>query len=359
VSLNSIKRGMRTDSLTADNLTSKVVIRPGGRSSVSGVVATVFGSTGFVGRYAVNRLGRVGCQVVIPYRGDGINTRHLKLMGDYGQIVPIPFDLYDEESIRRAVSRSNVVVNLLGAQYETRNFSFHDIHVKATYRIAKIAQEAGVKRFIQMSTVGADRNSNSEWIRTKAMSEEIVRNFFPDTSTILRCCTIYGQEDQFLTRLAALANTVPVMPLINKGKQRLQPLYVQDVANAILCAISSPESMGKIYELGGPKVLTLEQVVNLVLDQIVQKSNALNISYKWAHFYGYLFEWLPVAWRLLSRDHVNQMSNDLIVSENALKLSDLGLIPHPYESSIPEVLLAFRAGRKPQDYPDRSPLSDA
>jgi len=351
------KRGLRSDLLSAENLTSKIVIRPGGRQSVSGVVATVFGSTGFLGRYVVNRLGRIGCQVIIPYRGDGSNTRHLKLMSDYGQIVPLPFDLFDENSVRRAVSRSNMVVNLLGSQHETSNFSFNDIHVKATYRIAKMAREAGVERFVHLSTVGYDLHSESEWIRTKSESESIVRGVYPE-ATILRCSTIYGEEDSFLNRLASLANTSPVIPLIDGGMQKLQPIFVQDVANAVLNVITSPDTAGKTYQLGGPKVITLEQVIHMILDEIVQRSNIVNLNYNLALFYGYLFEFLPAKWRLLSRDMVKQMKIDLVVSKGALTLADLGLVPQTFESSVPRILLRYRGARVHPSAPKRSPLTD-
>jgi NADH dehydrogenase (ubiquinone) 1 alpha subcomplex subunit 9 len=202
----------------------------GGRQSVSGITATVFGAYGFLGRYVVNRLGRIGSQCVIPYRGDGMNTRHLKVMGDLGQMVFLPIDLTDEESIRYAVRNSNVVINMIGANMETNNYSYHDVNVKVTHRIAKICAEAGgVQRFIHVSAAGADKNAKSKFLQTKAEGEEVVKGFFPE-ATIIRPCSMYGDEDKFFNNIANMLNFFPVVPLVGTGEQKLQPIFVQDVA---------------------------------------------------------------------------------------------------------------------------------
>jgi len=234
----------------------------GGRSSVSGVVATVFGCTGFLGRFVVNRLGKIGSQVVVPYRGEETAFRHLKVMGDLGQIVPVWFDLRDKETVRRAVQYSNVVINLLGKRWETRNFSFNDVHPEATRTIAEAAKEAGVERFIHVSAANADENSPSSFARSKGESERVLREIFPE-ATILRPTVLYGARDNFLVKWGMIARYWPALVRTLKDT-KLQPLYVADMATALMNALADPGTAGKTYELGGPKAYSIEEVTDMV-----------------------------------------------------------------------------------------------
>jgi len=234
----------------------------GGRSSVSGVVATVFGCTGFLGRYVVNRLGKIGSQVVVPYRGEESSFRHLKVMGDLGQIVPVWFDVRDKDTVRRAVQYSNVVINLLGKRWETRNFSFADVHPEATRTIAQAAKEAGVERFIHVSAANADENSSSAFARSKGESERVLREIFPE-ATILRPTVLYGSRDNFLVKWGMIARYWPLFVRTLKDT-KFQPLYVSDMATALMNALADPETAGKTYELGGPRIYTLEEITDTV-----------------------------------------------------------------------------------------------
>uniref|UniRef100_I3M818 NADH dehydrogenase [ubiquinone] 1 alpha subcomplex subunit 9, mitochondrial n=1 Tax=Ictidomys tridecemlineatus TaxID=43179 RepID=I3M818_ICTTR len=173
----------------------------GGRSSVSGVVATVFGATGFLGRYVVNHLGRMGSQVIIPYRCDPYDVMHLRPMGDLGQIIFLEWNGRDKDSIRRAVEHSNVVINLVGRDWETRNFDFEDVFVKIPQTIAQISKEAGVEKFIHVSHLNANIRSSSRYLRNKAVGENEVRNAFPE-ATIIKPSDIFGREDRFLNHFA-------------------------------------------------------------------------------------------------------------------------------------------------------------
>jgi len=229
---------------------------------VSGVVATVFGCTGFLGRFVVNRLGKIGSQVVVPYRGEETAFRHLKVMGDLGQIVPVWFDLRDKETVRRAVQYSNVVINLLGKRWETRNFSFNDVHPEATRTIAEAAKEAGVERFIHVSAANADENSPSSFARSKGESERVLREIFPE-ATILRPTVLYGARDNFLVKWGMIARYWPALVRTLKDT-KLQPLYVADMATALMNALADPGTAGKTYELGGPKAYSIEEVTDMV-----------------------------------------------------------------------------------------------
>lgn len=159
--------------------------RMGGRSSVAGVTATIFGASGQVGKYVVDRLGSSGCSLYLPYRDDGMWVRTCKVSGDPGQILPVPYDLRDEESIRNAVAKSNVVINLTGSSRETVHFNMREANVFVTHRIAKACADMGVERFIHMSALGASPKSDSSFFKYKAESEEVVKGFFPK-ATIIR-----------------------------------------------------------------------------------------------------------------------------------------------------------------------------
>lgn len=176
----------------------------GGRSSFNGIVATVFGATGFTGRYVCNRLGKIGSQLIIPYRGDAYEALRLRVCGDLGQVLFQPFNLKDEEAIEKAVRYSNVVINLVGRDWETRNFNFNDVHVEGARRLARISKEAGVKKFIHVSALNCSENptpfvlkKGSQWLKSKFLGEQAVKEEFPD-ATIFRPADVYGQEDRFL-----------------------------------------------------------------------------------------------------------------------------------------------------------------
>lgn len=246
------------------NMTSALARGGGGRSSFSGVTAAVFGSTGFLGRYVVNALGRVGSTVVVPYRGDELGPRHLKLMGDVGQIVPTPCELRDEDSIRRSVAKSTVVVNLVGKSYPTIHYKLRDVHVDATRRLAEIAKEEGVPNFVHVSTNIPANKPASEWLDTKIAGEEAVRDVYPN-ATIVRPTDMFGAEDRFLVRMANWILQRPAIPLNEDGSQRTQPVYVVDVAKFVAAAARDPVHFaGKVMELGGPQVLTMKEVLDFV-----------------------------------------------------------------------------------------------
>lgn len=223
----------------------------GGRSSFSGVSATVFGSTGFLGRYVVNRLSRVGTQLTVPYRGDPHDVRHLRLMGDLGQISLFDYSLHDAESVEKMVKYSNVVINLIGKDFETRNFDFNDVHVDGARMIAKAAKDAGVERLIHVSALNADVNSPSKFLQSKALGELAVKEEFP-SATILRPGTVFGHEDKFLNYYAYLRNLPLGIPLIDGGmKTTKMPVYVADIAQAVVNSVNDMTSAGKTYELVG------------------------------------------------------------------------------------------------------------
>uniref|UniRef100_A0A671V5R5 NADH dehydrogenase [ubiquinone] 1 alpha subcomplex subunit 9, mitochondrial n=1 Tax=Sparus aurata TaxID=8175 RepID=A0A671V5R5_SPAAU len=236
----------------------------GGRSSSSGIAATVFGATGFLGRYVVNRLGRMGSQIVVPHRCDQYDLMYFRPMGDLGQIIFMEWDARNKDSIKQALEHSNVVINLVGREWETRNYRFEDVFVSIPQQIAKAAREAGITKFIHMSHLNADIRSPSKYLRNKAVGETAVRDEFPD-AIIMKPSEVYGREDRFFNYYANMRWFGNAIPLISNGKKTVkQPVHVVDVAKAIINAVRDPDANGKTYALVGPNRYLLHDLVEYI-----------------------------------------------------------------------------------------------
>ncbi|EIM85758.1 NADH dehydrogenase [Stereum hirsutum FP-91666 SS1] len=230
---------------------------PPGRSATTGHVATVFGCTGFLGRYLVSKLAKAGTQVVVPYR-DEDEKRHLKVMGDLGQIVPLEWDIRSENQIEECLRHSDIVYNLTGREYDTKRFSLHDVNSTGAGRIASVAARAGVPRFVHVSHLNASRDSPSRFYQAKAEGEELVHDAFPN-ATIIRPATMYGYEDRLLQNMAVW----PIWWKLNHGRTRIRPVHVMDVAQALTNLISIPSLPGTL-SLPGPSTLTYAYILDLI-----------------------------------------------------------------------------------------------
>lgn len=242
----------------------------GGRSSFNGTVATVFGATGFLGRYVCNKLGKQGSQMILPYRGDHYDALRLKVVGDLGQVLFHPYNLRDEDSIREAVKYSNVVINLVGREWETKNYKFDDVNVDGVRRLARIAREAGVDKFVHLSALNASPNpqsillpDGSQFLKSKYYGEKAVREEFPD-AIIFRPSDVVGQEDRFVRYYAhSWRRQLRGMPLWENGEKTIkQPVYCSDVAQAIINAIKDPDAVGKTFQAVGPRRYYLSDLVD-------------------------------------------------------------------------------------------------
>nr|CAD1820943.1 unnamed protein product [Ananas comosus var. bracteatus] len=324
----------------------------GGRSSVSGIVATVFGATGFLGRYVVQQLAKMGTQVLVPFRGSEDSHRHLKLMGDLGQIVPMKYNPRDENSIKAVMAKSNVVLNLIGKEYETRNYSFEEVNRDMAEQLAVIAKEhGGIMRFIQVSCLGASSSSPSRMLRAKAEAEEAVLMEFPE-ATVMKPGVMIGTEDRILNRWARFAKKWSFLPLMGDGSTKIQPVYVVDVAAAIIAALKDDgTSMGKVYELGGPEVFTVHQLAELMFDVIREWPRYVKVPFPIARAIAspreLLLKKVPFPLpnpEIFNLDQINALTVDTVVSENALTFSDLGIVPHKLKGYPVEFLTCYRKG---------------
>ncbi|RWR96089.1 NADH dehydrogenase ubiquinone 1 alpha subcomplex subunit 9, mitochondrial [Cinnamomum micranthum f. kanehirae] len=324
----------------------------GGRSSVSGIIATVFGATGFLGRYVVQQLAKTGTQVLVPFRASEDSHRHLKLMGDLGQIVPMKYNPRDENSIKAVMAKANVVLNLIGREYETRNFSFDEVNHGMAEQLAMIAKEhGGIMRFIQVSCLGASSTSPSRMLRAKAAAEEAILRELPE-ATIMKPAVMIGTEDRILNRWAHFAKKWSFLPLIGDGSTKIQPVYVLDVAAAIVSALKDDgTSMGKVYELGGPEVFTMHQLAELMYETIREWPRYVKVPFPIARAIASPRELLlrKVPFPLptpdmFNLDHINSLTVDTVVSEDALTFKDLGIVPRKLKGYPIEFLISYRKG---------------
>uniref|UniRef100_UPI001E1B45ED NADH dehydrogenase [ubiquinone] 1 alpha subcomplex subunit 9, mitochondrial n=1 Tax=Jaculus jaculus TaxID=51337 RepID=UPI001E1B45ED len=315
----------------------------GGRSSVSGIVATVFGATGFLGRYVVNHLGRMGSQVIIPYRCDTYDYMHLRPMGDLGQLIFLEWNARDKESIQRAVERSNVVINLVGRDWETRNFDFEDVFVKIPQAIAQISKAAGVERLVHVSHLNADIRSTSRYLRNKAVGDKEVRDAFPE-ATIVKPSDMFGREDRFLNHFANI-RWFGGVPLVSLGMKTVkQPVYVADVSKGIINAIKDPDAVGKTFAFAGPNRYLLFDLVRYIFAM----AHRPFIPYPLPHFayrlVARLFEMSPFEpWT--SRDKVERIHITDMKLPHLPGLEDLGIQATPLELKAIEVLRRHRTYR--------------
>ena len=231
----------------------------------SGLV-TLFGGSGFLGRHMVARFARAGARVRVVVR-DPETAMHLKPLGDPGQIVASRGSLRDDASVAAGVAGAQVVVNLVGILYQSGRQTFDAVHVDGARRVAEAAAKVGASRLVQVSAIGASPRSPARYARSKAAGEAAVREAFPGAS-IVRPSIVFGPEDDFFNRFAALARIAWVLPLFGGGGTRFQPVYVGDVAEAVLRIAVDPATAGKTYELGGPSVYSFREVLEFVLAEI-------------------------------------------------------------------------------------------
>jgi NADH dehydrogenase len=300
----------------------------------------VLGGSGFIGRYVVKRLAERGDVVAVGGR-HAAAAKFLKLKGDVGQVGLVNVAIDDDRLLSAFIAGSDAVINLVGILYESGRQRFDTVHHVAPARLARLARQAGIARFIHVSALGADPRSSSAYARSKAAGEEAVRDGFP-TATILRPSVVFGPEDQFFNRLAAMAMVSPVMPLIGGGETRFQPVYVGDVAAAVVRCIDDPDTAGRTYELGGPRVYTLRALTELLLEEIRRKRLLVDLPFGLATMQARVLSLLPNP--PLTPDQVELLKGDNVVSSGALGLEALGITPTAVEGVLPTYLDRFRRG---------------
>lgn len=306
---------------------------------------TVFGGTGFLGKYVVRALARNGWRIRVAARNP-LRSPQLKVMGEVGQIELARADLRQPESIALALEGAEAVVNLVGVLAETGRQTFDALQAKGAGEIARAAAERGITRFIQVSAIGADARSPSAYARTKAAGEAAVREAIP-TATVLRPSIVFGPEDSFFNRFAAIAALSPVVPMVG-ADTRFQPIYAGDVGAAVAEAIKpGREAAGRIYELGGPGVYTFRQMMEVMLHDIQRKRTLLPVPMAVAGLIGALGDLqarlLPLP-PPLTTDQVKLLGRDNVADPSLPGLGDLGVEPTSLDAVLPTYLWRFRSG---------------
>ena len=304
-------------------------------------LVTVFGGSGFLGRHLVRALAREGYRIRVAVRRPDL-AGHLQPLGRVGQIHAVQANLRYPESVEAAVRGADVVVNLGGILYERGKQTFEAVQQEGANAVAHAAAAQGA-RLIHVSALGADPDSTAVYARTKAAGEVAVLGTVPD-ATIFRPSIMFGPEDDFFNRFAALARLSPFLPLVGGGATKFQPVFVGDVAQAIARAVGGRAKGGTIYELGGPEVKTFKELMTYVLEVTGRKRLLLPLPFGLARLQAFFLQYLPKP--LLTPDQVELLRADNIVSAAAQAegrtLTALGIEPAAFEAIVPSYLWRFR-----------------
>jgi uncharacterized protein YbjT (DUF2867 family) len=303
-------------------------------------LVTVIGGSGFLGRYIAQRMARRGWRVRVACRRPN-EALFVQTYGVVGQVLPVQCNIRDEESTRRVIVDADAVVNCVGVLWESGRNRFDAVQAEGAGRAARLAAAEGVRRFVQVSAIGADPESPSAYGRTKAAGEKAVQEAFPE-AVILRPSIMFGPEDQFFNQFAAMARFTPVLPLVG-ADTRFQPVWVEDVAEAAARGATGEADPG-IYELGGPRVATFRELMQLMLKIIRRRRAIANIPFPLARLQA---RFLQLAGLLgikpmLTVDQVRLLERDNIVSQGARGFAELGIQPTAMEAVLDGYLYSYR-----------------
>jgi len=329
---------------------------------MKGKLVTIFGGTGAIGRHLVQRLAAGGARVRVAVRHPK-DAAPLQPMGDVGQIAAVPASVTHEGSVRAAVAGADAVVNLVGILYESGRMTFDAVHRQGADNVARAARDAGVATLVHMSALGADPESHSDYATSKAAGEAAVREAFP-RAAITRPSVVFGPEDGFFNLFASIARFSPVLPVFGCSKPtfrdgkidicgdggvKFQPVYVGDVADALMKCVEDPACAGKTYELGGPAVYSFKQIMEMICRETGRKRLLVPMPNLIASVMAGFLELLPKP--LLTSDQLELLKHDNVITGKLPTLADLGIEPIGAEGIIPTYLDRYRTGgrfTKPQ-----------
>lgn len=306
-------------------------------------IITVFGGTGFVGRHIIWQLAKTGATIRVATRMPK-RALFLKPAGTVGQIIPFFCDINDDASVRTVLSGATHAVNLVSIMNQCGRNTFQRVNVDAAERVARLANEEQLDTLVHISALGTSADSLSEYARSKAEGEKRARAAFSRTVT-LRPGVVFGPEDNFFNRFAAMARIAPALPLIGGGRTKLQPVYVGDIAQAVLNIIASPDIEkfdGKIFELAQPRAYTFRELMDVMQAQTGQTRGYVSLPFGIAKILGAFAGLLPG--KPLTADQVKSLQRDSVATPGAPCLADLGVAATALESILPSYLRQYRAG---------------
>jgi uncharacterized protein YbjT (DUF2867 family) len=309
---------------------------------MTGDVIVVFGGSGFVGRYVVRALAKAGKRVRVAMRRPHLAV-DLRVMGDVGQIQLVQANVRNADSVARAMEGADGVVNLVGILFEKGKQTFASTQGEGAGTVAMEAAKAGITRYVHMSAIGADANSDSNYGRTKGEAEAAVKAAIP-SATILRPSIVFGPEDNFFNQFAAMARVTPALPLIGGGVTKFQPVYVGNVASAVVKGL---DTGGGTYELGGPRIYSFKELLAYILVQIERPRFLAPLPFFAAQALGAVmnavFKLNPFAGPPLTDDQVKMLKTDNVVADSAKNFADLGITQlESVEAIVPSYLVRFK-----------------
>ena len=303
---------------------------------------TVYGGSGFLGRHVVRAIARTGARVRVAVRRPEL-AGHLQPLGGVGQIVPVQANVRFPDSLLAAAQDADAVINLVGILFTAGRQTFKAVQDEGARNVAEAAKAARVGTLVHVSAIGADADSASIYARSKAAGEAAVKDVFKD-ATIFRPSVVFGPEDEFFNRFAALARVSPMLPLIGGGHTKFQPVFVGDVAQAIVAGLEGRANAKAPYELGGAEILTMRQVMERVLAYTMRSRPLVPLPFWLAKLQGAILQWLPNP--PLTLDQVRLLESDNVVSAEAIKakrtLEGLGIEPVPVANVVPDYLEQYR-----------------
>jgi len=305
-------------------------------------IIAIFGAGGFLGKHLMRQLTKLDYRVKVATRNPYIKG-YLKPLGNPGQIELFKTNIFNHENVKQVLKNCDLAINLVGILYETRKQKFSQIHSQFPHLLSNLCNELGTKNLIHVSALGVKEKSTSYYIQSKLQGEKNIQdNFKP--SVILRPSLVFGPEDKFFNTFASIAQFSPALPLIGGGKTKFAPVYVGDVAKAIVKALELNNSKPKIYELGGPENYSFKELMEILLKEIKKKRFLIPVPFSIAKFpLAYFLQMLPQP--ILTQDQVEILQHsDNVVTGDHPTLKDLGISGTPIQNILPKYLWRFRTG---------------
>ncbi len=303
-------------------------------------IIAIFGAGGFIGKHLIRELTKLEYRIKVATRNPYLKG-YLKPLGNPGQIELFKTNIFNSEDVKQVLENCDLVINLVGILYETRMQKFNHVHSQFPHLLSNLCNEMGIKNLVHISALGIKERHPSLYMQSKLQGEEnIQENFKP--SVILRPSIVFGPEDKFFNTFASIAQFSPFLPLVGGGKTKFAPIYVGDIAKAIVKAIMLNNSEPKIYELGGPKNYSFKELMEILLIEIKKKRFLIPIPFGFAKFQSYFLQMMPNP--LLTPDQVELLKHNNIVSGDYPILKDLGISGTSLQNILPKYIYRFRTG---------------
>ena len=303
-------------------------------------IIAIFGGGGFIGKHLMRQLTKLDYRIKVVTRNPYLKG-YLKPLGSPGQIELFKANIFNSEEVSEVLKNCDLVINLVGILYETRKQKFNEVHSQFPYLLGRLCKENGIKNLVHVSALGVKEKHTSTYMQSKLQGEKNIKDTFKP-SVILRPSVCFGPDDTFLNRFASIAQFSPVLPLIVGGKQKFSPIYVGDVAKAIVKSLELDNSEPKIYELGGPENYSFKELMKILLDEIKKKRFLMPIPFAAAKFQAFFLQMIPNP--LLTVDQVKLLQYNNIVSGDYPVLKDLGITATSLQTILPKYIYRFRTG---------------